>query len=735
MKFSCDRCQTRYQIPDEKVRPGGVKVRCKKCEHIIVVRRQGIAPSAVSTAGGGGPAGEAPKTNGAPRQEATVSAGAAQPGPAQRSLADGTAPARDESLEDELGAAFESMVVGKGHPAVAPSAQGGDDAGGDEEGHGASRGDQRQDERSEQRGKGGAAHGEEAAVGGSPGVPGAPAETSAQGAAAPVVSQRGTARIPTTTLEAGALEAPAASAAAGSGSSVDASSSIPKEGWFLAIEEEQVGPMSLSSLCERWEGGEVGPDTLCWRAGLLEWTPLSQVDELGAVLAPLPRVQEGASLRGTAPKQEPWEQTEKSPASARDEGWRPSAGSKLASLVEKELEAAKAPDELAAPASDPEEDPLHALENTGIRRLIRDLPEAPPAEASRFIPLSRSSRGEQEPAQQGARERPAGVAAEPKRPKRRIVYAVAAVALCAPLLALGAWLGGAFEFGTRGEGGAKVDEAPAPPLEPLAAGGPGQERGEGASLAEAEKAAEAAGEEAGDPAAAQVAATDAEAGVDTATAKSDDANGEAAETEGPAKTANVKEAKAAPAVQPKAEVASAPPPRPAPPIARRPPSGAAPQPRAAPTPKPPPSAPPARSNDLLAAGSRSSIDDLFEKEFASGGQAKQGSTGGSYIPPAPGGGAALPAQLSQGDITGVVFAQKDALKRCATEYKSSGGASSGTLVMRWTIEKDGRTSGVQPIKGTEHEELATCIGGLVRGWRFPAYSGPKMPAIDFPFPF
>jgi predicted Zn finger-like uncharacterized protein len=40
MKFSCERCQTRYSIGDEKVKGKVLKIRCKTCGNIIVVREQ-----------------------------------------------------------------------------------------------------------------------------------------------------------------------------------------------------------------------------------------------------------------------------------------------------------------------------------------------------------------------------------------------------------------------------------------------------------------------------------------------------------------------------------------------------------------------------------------------------------------------------------------------------------------------------------------------------------------------
>ncbi len=43
MKFSCDRCQTRYSIGDDKVQGKVLKIRCKTCGNIIVVRESTAA--------------------------------------------------------------------------------------------------------------------------------------------------------------------------------------------------------------------------------------------------------------------------------------------------------------------------------------------------------------------------------------------------------------------------------------------------------------------------------------------------------------------------------------------------------------------------------------------------------------------------------------------------------------------------------------------------------------------
>jgi len=51
MRFACDGCDAKYMISDDKVGPGGVKVRCKKCGHVILVRRP--EPETASEAGAG----------------------------------------------------------------------------------------------------------------------------------------------------------------------------------------------------------------------------------------------------------------------------------------------------------------------------------------------------------------------------------------------------------------------------------------------------------------------------------------------------------------------------------------------------------------------------------------------------------------------------------------------------------------------------------------------------------
>lgn len=37
MKVSCPNCETKYNLPDDRIAPGGTKVKCSKCKHVFAV--------------------------------------------------------------------------------------------------------------------------------------------------------------------------------------------------------------------------------------------------------------------------------------------------------------------------------------------------------------------------------------------------------------------------------------------------------------------------------------------------------------------------------------------------------------------------------------------------------------------------------------------------------------------------------------------------------------------------
>ncbi|CAM3103883.1 adventurous gliding motility protein GltJ [Corallococcus sp. ZKHCc1 1396] len=105
----------------------------------------------------------------------------------------------------------------------------------------------------------------------------------------------------------------------------------------------------------------------------------------------------------------------------------------------------------------------------------------------------------------------------------------------------------------------------------------------------------------------------------------------------------------------------------------------------------------------------------------------------AYIPPEPGGGTL--DRLQQSDIMQVVLNNKPAIVKCVNEQKQKDPSLSGKLVMRWTVQPSGKTSSVSCRTDefrTSH--MATCITGLIKGWSFPKHQKQGDP-IDFPFTF
>jgi len=58
--------------------------------------------------------------------------------------------------------------------------------------------------------------------------------------------------------------------------------------WYIAEGATSEGPLRLEQLRERWQLGQLGPDTTCWREGFSGWRKLSRVSELQLALSPIP---------------------------------------------------------------------------------------------------------------------------------------------------------------------------------------------------------------------------------------------------------------------------------------------------------------------------------------------------------------------------------------------------------------------------------------------------------------
>jgi predicted Zn finger-like uncharacterized protein len=690
MRFVCDSCRAQYMISDDKVGAKGVKVRCKKCGHVILVRPAGASAS---------------KDDGAPEApaaEATASAGSngathSNAGDVLASV--GTPPEGGLFTgveEDEIGAVFDQVLnsgsqkIPGGEPASEPARES------------------------------------------KPSTPEAVRKL-----------------------------------AAAEEEQEEPKAAPPANDWYVAIDEKQVGPLTVDKIKEHWDRGEVGPDSLCWRAGFSDWIPLSDATELASVLAPRPAkpviVAPAAVAAPVASTPEPVESAFSAGASAKSNrpeipaapalgkeptssGWKPSAASVLASLVKEENDA------LAKPPAKP------AAEEKPAAPGLLDLPPPEPAlaPAARAAPMLATAMAEPMRAPQPAAMpyAPAAPAyAQPAPAYAQPAYApagypqpaysgyppgavpgaqggnnkmimVAAIAAGAVVLAV---VGGIFVFRAppaqpppeqvavvtppSQQGTRTPDTAPPaqpevkaqPPAPNPAVANPSAQPPPGAAATPAPAPVPAAGVAAGGTPAATPpsppAATPAPPTPSEAVAKASPGTRES----GSGTRRN--------AESPRSNSGS----RPEPAIAKPSSSGSG------------------KSSDE---GEGDDFDDLFgtgKKSSTKPGSGEK--TPSTYIPPEPGGGSNVPERLGQSDIMSVVVANKPAIVKCVSEQKKQQPGLTGKLVMRWTIQTSGRTTGVA-VKSEEFKKtyMANCISGLIKSWTFPKHKKQGEP-IDFPFTF
>ena len=58
--------------------------------------------------------------------------------------------------------------------------------------------------------------------------------------------------------------------------------------WFVAIDGQQKGPFTMDQLRGEIDAGRVTRNTLTWKSGLANWTPVDQVNELQSLVAHVP---------------------------------------------------------------------------------------------------------------------------------------------------------------------------------------------------------------------------------------------------------------------------------------------------------------------------------------------------------------------------------------------------------------------------------------------------------------
>ncbi len=331
MRFVCESCRAQYMINDEKVGPKGVKVRCRKCGYVILVKRADAAKAGGPVAMSNDPddalatqvmqtplaAAEATLSNDEPAHPAEDMTNPGTSSPTLPGAVDPSAPTGkpNDSFfgadEDEIGAVFDQVLKGTGnHSARTPSEELGSP-------------DDRQSTRV------------------------IDADTVRKLAEESGVKER-------------APEPP--------------EEEIPTTDWYVAINEKQTGPLTLEKVKEHWDRGEISPDSLCWRAGYDDWIPVSDVKMLNSVLAPKPPkpivvapatitqsgpgvmnvpVQSAFSAGGMVQTMQSQMQVPMSAGGMagpeETSGWKPSAASSLGSLLKDEMDAQSRPPPKAAP--------------------------------------------------------------------------------------------------------------------------------------------------------------------------------------------------------------------------------------------------------------------------------------------------------------------------------------------------------------------------------------------------
>lgn len=94
-----------------------------------------------------------------------------------------------------------------------------------------------------------------------------------------------------------------------------------------------------------------------------------------------------------------------------------------------------------------------------------------------------------------------------------------------------------------------------------------------------------------------------------------------------------------------------------------------------------------------------------------------------------------PERLSRADIQAAVMPHKPEVVECVkTQRELTPNVQGETrVVMRWTIQPDGKTANVTCVSGCELR-FASCIGEKIKSWTFPEHQVQGEP-LDYPFAF
>lgn len=587
-------------------------------------------------------------------------------------------------------------------------------------------------------------------------------------------------RRPTRIFDVGAMQQAQAGQDKGANGHVPATPSGPvdKAEWYVAINDEQVGPMSFDDLKARWDGTEVGPNSLCWAAGMGAWTPirltrglevLGEMDDdrartvvaaietgehadgdtaddslRAAAIAPMIAMPEETTGESAAQPPEP------EPSGTEEPSWRPSAASALASL---------AAEELGSPAADKKDVAVgRALPATtdALEKLLSGDPKssasspfgAAEASASMVRPLPKRT-----DLAGSVSLRDPVVARGRQRPNMLLIGAIIGGVLFL-LGAIAVAVVMSLRPANRDEAPRPVSPAPQPTTEvapppPAQAQPPPQPAAVRRNLAdEVPPAGQGAAPATGAGTAPLAPAGSAPAGsAPTGTAVAG----------GPANTAG------SPAPAPGGSAAAAPSAAAGGTAAQPGAAGGAPEPAAAAGGSAP------GGNEGATARGDGSEDERHGRrrsrgERGGGAREGSGSRGTTHRGASRGEAPAetpppdeapstdddllgvarkkhlpkqeestgLPAQLDDSDILGGIRRHADAIKTCHSKQASADPAADGMMTVNFVIERSGRTThwSVSPEKWRS-SVIGKCVLEAVKGWTFPRFTGPPIP-VDFP---
>jgi predicted Zn finger-like uncharacterized protein len=98
--------------------------------------------------------------------------------------------------------------------------------------------------------------------------------------------------------------------------------------WYLAISDQQVGPMDVAEVENRLHNGEIGRETLAWQPGMDDWAAIEQLDEF-------------SHLFGSTEDDKLGDREFSADRDSEGSDWQHSTSSELSELIEEEMRVSK----------------------------------------------------------------------------------------------------------------------------------------------------------------------------------------------------------------------------------------------------------------------------------------------------------------------------------------------------------------------------------------------------------